>query len=335
MPIDLNSIADQIAVRISDYREGEITRPDRAHVLRWVNQFDTEVREALLIEANHFLSRMYVQKSAVLKFVKGLVQNPKLSGGTPKEFWSSVGFLSLQTRSQSQRDMLDLLSGILSKEYGIQVGRRASNNSQYIYIDDAIFSGHQVKGDLEKWVKGSEASDCTVHIIVIGFHKSGQWYADRELRKIASGRRINFKWWRIAEIEDWKKPENVNSVDVLWPMSLPDEKSVKHWLKSCPDDLKYFSPRPPGTQGNPAFASEAGRNVLEQQFLIKGAYIRSMCKDPSVTMRPLGFQSLRGPGFGTLFSTYRNCPNNAPLVLWWGLNQWHPLLPRRIRATDW
>jgi hypothetical protein len=60
------------AAIISDYREGEISRPDAAHVQRWLSQFDEAVREALLTELTHVLRRTYVSKISVEKFLAGL-----------------------------------------------------------------------------------------------------------------------------------------------------------------------------------------------------------------------------------------------------------------------
>lgn len=88
------------------------------------------------------------------------------------------------------------------------------------------------------------------------------------------------------------------------------------------------------------FSSETGRQLLEEQFLLAGMRIRSFCKNPSQILRPLGFSPF-GLGFGSMIATFRNCPNNAPLALWWGdpdahaghpFRNWYPLLPRKTYA---
>ena len=188
-------------------------------------------------------------------------------------------------------------------------------------------------------IRENDVRGCILHVIVICYHKSGQWYANRELTRETRPRDIDLQWWRAATLEDWRKPENNDALNVLWPLKLPDDHYVKQWLDDVPDDRRFFDPRRPFPgQGNKFFDSEAGRNTMEQAFLIKGAYIRSLPKEGSELMRPLGYNKLRGAGFGTMFATYRNCPNNCPLVMWWGdqgagypLNQWYPLLPRRVR----
>lgn len=331
-----------IAERIADYREGEIAQPTPKHVERWVNQFDSQDQVAILRETNRFLRQVYASRKTVKDFIANLAINEKLAGKDAEAFWSSVGFLRLQDQSQSQNDLLKLLDEVLGAHCGLDTSRNESANRTYIYIDDAIFSGNQVRSDLVRWIRDKDMSDCTVHVIVMGEHKSGQWYANKEIRKEADPRKIGVHWWRAAELEDWRKPENVSTLNILWPTAIPDDPHVEKWLNEIPEDRRYFSPRPIMKDGlNEFFASEESRNTVEQGFLKKGAYIRSLSQNSSRLMRPLGYNKLHGPGFGTMFSTYRNCPNNCPLVMWWGdpnagrpLNQWYPLLPRRVRKED-
>ena len=74
--------------------------------------------------------------------------------------------------------------------------------------------------------------------------------------------------------------------------------------------------------------------MLESEFVIAGAKIRAMAENPNPSMRPLGYSPF-GVGFGSMIATYRNCPNNCPLAIWWGNPKatagalhWYPLLQR-------
>ena len=87
------------------------------------------------------------------------------------------------------------------------------------------------------------------------------------------------------------------------------------------------------------FSSEAGRQLLESEFLIAGVKIRTLTQSPKDFIRPLGLGNF-GVGFGSLLVTYRNCPNNCPLALWWGDPEatsgalhWYPLLSRKTYAA--
>jgi hypothetical protein len=90
--------------------------------------------------------------------------------------------------------------------------------------------------------------------------------------------------------------------------------------------------RQPGSLGtNALFATDAGRVLLEQEFLKAGARIRQLCPNLGATQRPLGHITLDTLGFGSLIVTFRNCPNNAPLALWVG-EPWYPLFPRTTNS---
>jgi hypothetical protein len=57
---------------------------------------------------------------------------------------------------------------------------------------------------------------------------------------------------------------------------------------------------------NKFFLSEAGRHLLEQEFLKAGLYIRSVCSHLNKYQRPLGNMVLDTLGFGSLFVTFRD-----------------------------
>ena len=86
------------------------------------------------------------------------------------------------------------------------------------------------------------------------------------------------------------------------------------------------------------FYSAQTRDVLEAEFLRVGCELLARCRQSLASMRPLGFSRMPTLGFGVVFTTYRNCPNNAPLAMWWSAptaqgDAWYPLMPRRTAAT--
>ena len=98
-----------------------------------------------------------------------------------------------------------------------------------------------------------------------------------------------------------------------------------------------FEPRTPLPNASRLFTSEKNRQLLEREFLHAGTQIQGFAESPSAALKPLGFSPFV-PGFGSLFVTYRNCPNNCPLALWYGdpdlgpdhpLSRWYPLFPRK------
>ena len=126
---------------------------------------------------------------------------------------------------------------------------------------------------------------------------------------------------------------------MLWPASIPDDAALTAYIA---EEQRFpFEPRQPGARWeHDVFSSEQGRQLLEREFLLAGMRIRSFCQNPNPAMRPLGFSAF-GVGFGSLIVTFRNCPNNSPLALWWGdpsalpnhpFSRWRPLFPRKTYA---
>ena len=333
-------LADLVVAHVADYRQDELDRVDAQHVLTWLAQFDEGTRDTILIETERLLGKRYISRVAAKKFIEALATNPKLAGEAPKEFWKGVGFLRLQASSKSQGDMLALLAEVLAEKFGLTTDSQESTNKTFVYLDDLSFSGNQIRNDLSRWVEKNDIRVSSVHVIVMAIHTQGQYYAKRQLLKLFNPRKIRLNFW--ASFRPENSPLNIKDAEVMWPTHLPDDPLVKKWEASFAAGEQYFNPRPPGgLASTKLFTSEKAREIVEQEFLKKGAYIYSLPQNPTRQMRPLGYSALRTPGFGATVATYRNCPNNAPLVMWWGnpkgnhpLNQWTPLLQRRPRAPD-
>lgn len=333
----LKSIADTI----KDYRKGEIPQPDVAHVERWIGQFPAGVQDALLGEINHVLKQTYLKKEWVAQFLSKQVKNEKLAGADPCDFWKKANFLSIQQNGHSQEDMLELFADCLKEQCGIKLADCGSKSGPYIYLDDILFSGSRVGGDLEAWITGKAPAKATVHVLVIAAHKFGEWKALERLKAASAtkGKKLEFACWRALKIENRNRYRD--SAEVLWPAVLPDDQRLNDYMAQ---EQKFpFVPRKAGGKiAVDIFSGEEGRQLLERELLLAGVQIRAECKNPKAVMRPLGFSPF-GLGFGSMLVTFRNCPNNAPLALWWGdpkasanspLGKWYPLVPRKTYAAD-
>jgi hypothetical protein len=319
----LKSIADTIA----DYRAGEIATPTLEHVDRWISQFLPEVQQPILAEMEHVLSRTYIKKANVETFLASVVTNPKLTGADPCAFWRGVTFLDIQGGGHSQHDMLTIFSDALQRECGFTIAQCGGPNANtFLYLDDVLFTGNRILRDLTGWINSAAPQSATVHVITIGLHRGGQFYARGKIAQAATaaGKAIALTWWRIVEIED--RRAQTDSSDVLRPTIIPNDPATQAYVQSL-----GFAPvlRKPGSVGgNGFFSSEQGRGLLEQEFLKAGVHIRSICPHLGVYQRPLGNVVLKTTGFGSMIVTFRNCPNNAPLALWAG-NPWYPLFARK------
>lgn len=321
-----NSVLESITETIADYRQGEIETTTPAHVETWVKQFDRAVRESILVELDYVLKKTYIPKSDVKKFLYDVLKSEELSGTSPKSFWRNAKLLNIQSAGNSQRDMLKMFYEALRKEHGLKESDCGQKEQIYLYLDDAVFTGNRVLNDLRSWISTSAPQEAEVHIMTIAFHRGGKHYAHTGICKAAdvAGKKIGLTWWRILEIEDRK--HYVDSSDVLRPTSIPDDPLVQSYVSN----LKYIPTlRKPGGIGERGFfSSEEGRHLLEQEFLKAGVKIRSVCPYLNVYQRPLGNIILETLGFGSLLVTFRNCPNNCPLVFWAG-DPWYPLFPRK------
>ncbi len=314
------------AAIISDYRIDEIPAPDAAHVEKWLSQFDKAVQDDLLNEMHHVLGRTYVPKSKVERFLSSLVTNDKLTGGNPRTFWNATKFLDVQTRGRSQREFLALFAKPLKEITGLELAQCGKSPSQYVYIDDGIFTGTTIINGLSKWLETTAPNETVVHVIVIVGHSGGQYYAKQSLIKAMekTGKKMQLYWWAMHILEDRKY--YIYESDVLRPTVIPKDGPTETYAAS----LKYEPTlRRPGSTGRLGiFSTENGRHLLEQQLLMKGCKIRIDSPRLPTYARPLGDMVLQTLGFGSTFVTYRNCPNNAPLAFWAG-NPWYPLFPRK------
>ena len=327
-------LLDSIADTIKDYREGEIAQLTPDHVDRWVYQFDNTVQVPLLHELDHVLKKTYFSKSYVSRFFA------KRVGNNLRDFWQNATILDIQQRGHSQTEIRELFGQALKRKYGLNIDECGSRGGTFIYLDDALFTGYRIGDDVSDWIANGP-DKATLYIIVIASHRLGEWKCTERLKTavLESGKEIVPRFRPAIRLEN--RISYRNSSEVLWPTVLPDNDALQNYVQS---EKEYpFEPRQPGGRlSKNIFSSENGRQLLEQELLLAGVRIRSFCKDPSQAMRPLGFGSFN-IGFGSTIVTYRNCPNNCPLALWWGdpnaspyhpFSKWYPLLPRKTHSQD-
>lgn len=321
-----------IAFTIKDYRAGEIAEPTHEHVNRWIEQFDDDVRIPLLTELNHVFNSTYFSKEKITLFFNRLVNSEKIAGTDPCAYWKKTNFLKIQQYGHSQEEMLKLFDDSLYEQCGFRIDSCGVPEGDYVYIDDIMFSGSRVGNDLSLWIEKHAPTNAKVHVIVTIMHSSGEYFVTKRLVQAVetSRKNIEISYWRSTTVENRKGYKNAS--EVLWPAVLPDNELVTKYLAQ---PQKYpFEPRIPDGKLGP-FSSEEGRQLLESELLIAGLKIRALSQNPKDILRPLGFSPF-GLGFGSMFVTFRNCPNNCPLALWWGDPSatygpflWYPLFRRK------
>ena len=336
-----SNLLASIAATIKDYRAGEIAQPTLEHVDRWIRQFDEDVQVPLLREIDHVLKQTYFSKSDVSRFFAKQIDHKTLAGNKPCDFWRAAHILDIQQRGHSQTEIRELFGEALKEQCGLMIEACGSAGGAFIYLDDALFSGGRIGTDLSTWIANEAPAKSTVHILVIATHRLGEWQCTERLNEAAAaaGKDIDLQWWAAVRLENRKARRNTS--EVLWPVDVPEDAALQTYITG--EERFPFEPRHPGGKmAHAIFSSEEGRQLLERELLLAGMRIRSFSQDPSAALRPLGFSAF-GLGFGSMIVTFRNCPNNTPLALWWGdpdtapshpFSKWYPLVPRKTYEEE-
>jgi len=333
-------LLQSIANTLADYRQGEIAPIDAAHVDRWISQFDPAVHTPMLEELDHVLKETYFSKAKLRKWLGMLASAANFVGTDPPGFWSNTTTLRLQSRGTSQGDVSSLLEQEVAATWGVTVGA-TPNAGSFLYLDDFIFTGNTAVADLSAWITNTAPHRIDLRVVVVAVHTYGEYYLRKQLEKAAavSGKSLSLSIWRSGEFEDRKS--YINASEVFRPTRAAGDPHVDAYVAQLVALNRPPILRAPGAMPTTGvFASPTSRDILEWELLRAGATLRAGCANPKRVMRPLGFSTLDTLGFGATVVTYRNCPNNAPLALWWGdptavsgALAWYPLLPRRPPAS--
>lgn len=236
--------------------------------------------------------------------------------------------LEIQGNGQSQKNLVQHYKFFFDEHDQITYA-----HDKVIYLDDFIFSGGRIYQDLTNWIPLQKKSH-KIYVAVMGYHSS-IWKTKRDLQnKIQENNQKNNLNSRLIFLESLELENRLskkNESDILWPM-------IKFFQN---DEYKrYLDPKFNHRDGfiNTSynlFQTNEERVKFEDICLKYGFKIIERCKNTHKTTKPLG-NSYFGYGFGGLVFNYRNCPNNTPLIFWWGsgdiskpiYNQWYPLMPR-------
>ena len=303
-----NELLASIAATIKDYRRGEIEEPTADHVNRWIRQFDEDAQVPMLRELDHVFKETYISKHAMCQFLT------EIADKIPFIRWRSMHVLNIQNRGRSQSEIKELFDKIMKRKFGDEIEYGNSADSDWVYFDDAVFTGHHVINDLAQQIHEIPHQKRVI-IIVTAMHNYAEFRIKEELAP------VKITIWAKRRFEDrnnWRSQTGERvPTDVLRPYEIGDRNRSERTSR--------------------LFSSVENRTLLENEFLRAGKRIREFPEHPNLFMKPLGYRYLE-PGFGSLFVTYRNCPNNCPLALWWGdpsyptthpFSRWYPLFARK------
>lgn len=324
-----------IANIIANYRNDEFGIYDETHVQRWIEQFDVDEREIVLKETNRILKRNFISKYSFEQLAESIISSESVYGDDKDLYWNNVSVLNIQRKGNSQQELNDIFCAKLSEHYDIDtiVNR---DSTEYLYIDDFIFSGNRIFTDLNFWLREKMPTNCKISIVTIGWYLYGQYSLNKRLTKLIADLgldiKIVFKSYKDHRLENRLYRKNFS--EVFWPTSTVEElPEVIEYL-----DKNSFTPQYRSVTGlrNNVF-SRPRREEYERIMVKYGLKILSFSSQNSSVVKPLGYHNFNEFGFGSTIFSFRNCPNNNPLVFWWGdptaptwhpFSKWYPLMQR-------
>lgn len=331
---------NKIAEIIADYRDGEFGNYDSSHVEKWVAQFDEDEQEIVLLETLRVLKRNYFTNEKFSKFVSALIDSNSVYKVEKDDYWRRVSLLDIQKNGSSQDELNEVLVNAITDQYEIDdlVGKESN---EFIYLDDFIFSGNRLFSDMRDWITDVAPKKCRVCVITIGWFIYGQWKTKQRLEDIAKEQEkdIKFSFISYTRFRLENRLYRKDYSEVFWPTdSIISLDGYDDWLQSENFEPKY---RCKNEAKNRIFSTPR-REEYEKIIFKYGLKILTFSAQNSGVVKPLGYSTFRGFGFGSTVFSFRNCPNNNPLVFWWGdpeadsshpFSKWYPLLQRKTYGT--
>lgn len=354
---------ESLAERISCFRAGEGVERGVEHVARWLKQFPLEsqlpiVRAVDTLMAGQYFGEAELREEVFPSWLRAIESEIAGSSGPVS------GFRVLETQTGARKSQAVLREGFLRFTSGsalvvgsdlVDCRHSAAAEERFIYLDDGIFTGGTMKRELEKWVEEKAPNKCDLLILTIVAHSRArdELFGYNGLRhKIEeSGKKISIlndgQPVCVRAYEDQSNESMGADTYRLAQRPTVDPESPEGVGLERLDEI--WQSLPPNTAGcdSGVFASisDETRAVTTSEFCRVGLRLLSHNTDfkfsPTTNRRPLGF-GFKGYGLGSPFVWYANCPNNAPLALWWKSDPklkegepgyWYPLLPRRVEGA--
>lgn len=332
--LKVTTLVKEVVDIAHDYQNCEF---NEKHVNKWLRQFPESYHEVILRELVFTLAKIYVSKSQMISYVESVMKTKMIFS----ESMDNYRFLNIQDTGTSQVDLLNMIKTSIGENFDLKIVESDEVveliEGSYVYIDDVFYTGNRLKRDIQRWA--AKIDDITkvkkLNVIYYIVHTKNYDYIKKELQKILPN----------ADIKIWFKKKLNNSIKDLinYDAYLPSDK-----YKFSSEATKYIDEidnertdkqrdfikliRPDGTINNSEyFNDDEDRKLLEHLFFEYGVEISENVVNKS--FKAMGYDFQDSLGFGSIVITYRNAPNNSPLVLWWGnstLNNWYPLFPRIV-----
>ncbi len=348
-------LVNSIFETIRDYRAGE-NNPEvkisEDHIRTWIGQFDRQHRIALLTETDNILKKRYCSANSARNFILAMLRKLSefYSHPSPSDFLRNAVFLDLQPPGKSQGEMLRMLDTVISLSFGISLAQCGSVSKKYsIYLDDVLCTGKTLYDDIEEWSslpfserktnrKAVEDGSTRLILAYIFLHAKNYQKCKTRLKinvsEEFSGKITLFKRALIQnDVDEQSKIDLILPAEGSHPVAVTEYQNeitarADNWNQRygriSPDE--FFRPAS-WPQEEAFFTSQQNRILIENAFLVKGIEILKGANAVNPNIRALGYSipSHKNFGFGALCFTWRNVPNNTPLVFWYSAGNFTPL----------
>lgn len=341
----MDKLIQSIHQTLSDYRADESDQSSRitpTGIQEWILQFEESDRLPILEELDNIFKKRYFSKkrveSALFAIIKFLAK--KYEFDNEKDFLDNAVFIRIQPKGKSQYIMLDMLDSIIQAKYSMSLAGCGSVSKRYsVYLDDILCTGLTLINDTKKWAdekylpektnKQAVDENLTKLVYVYLFvHTKNYKLKEKEMNYISKGIADKHNIFHVVKIDNCVEPKS--KIDLLMPVEENDQlvinykkdiistvnEHTKRYNRDSPEEF-YRPDTLPATEE--FFTSPENRRTVERAFLKKGIEILNAANVNNKNMRALGYSipSHKNFGFGALCFTWRNVPNNAPLVFWY------------------
>ena len=346
----MDALIEQIYDKIKDFRKDEGVQITREGIRDWALQFGDDAA-FMLSETDNILGKTYLTKEEAVALYRNYVNEHLQRYKYPDidSYLREVSFLRLQPEGKSQNVIVDMVEEIIQNEYGLNVADYSNCPKKlFIYFDDVLITGGTILSDLSTWLKQDDriakinSNRIKLEVSLIVEHCLGQSITKYRLGKYEcpelDASKIQIR--RYYEVENHLKLPYVYGGQKLNAVAIPIKESlsseaIKYWENLKAEGHPDYAFRPENRPAKEEYFTSAENRIRFERILVdKGLYIINQIQgEVKPNVRPLGFiyPSYKTLGVGTLFFTWRNAPNNSPLVFWWDVpgHDWKPLFPAK------
>lgn len=336
----MQELAQKIFEIIKGYRNEDGIHLSVRDILDWASQFGKE-SEFVLSELYHLLKQVYISKEDAMSALRSLMNHQYKDYGftSVEEYLQNTCFLRLQPKGKSQHIYLDMFDSIVFEKHGHHIDEyKDYPKTLFVYLDDILASGGTIRKDLLSWLAVEDHAvklknkEIRLELSLICVHTWGLNFLFYGLQRQFGNLPISYRAW--YEIQNHLKLYN-QDLNVAIPTK-DQPKDVLQYLAGL--DAEKYEEYAFRDAANPTqekfFTSPENRIRFENILLEKGLHIINQVQgNVNPNIRPLGIinPNYKTFGLGTHFFTWRNIPNNCPLVYWWEVpgHNWKPLFPAK------